>query len=159
MGEVQQAGSSQGIMNVEIIGIDHIYISVTDMLRSEQFYDKTMGALGFKKNSFENEGDPHVQYFNRHFGFVLRPARAKGIHDPLAPGLHHFCCRVEDHAAVDEIARRFAELKIECSAPQLYPEYAPDYYAIFISDPDGIRLEVTNYRKERRRRFEAWPNV
>lgn len=67
--------------------------------------------------------------------------------------------RVEDHAAVDEIARRFAELKIECSAPRRYPEYAPDYYAIFFSDPDGIRLEVTNYRKERRRRFEVWPNV
>src|SRR6266567_7483688 len=37
---------------------------------------------------------------------------------------------------------------VACSAPQLYPEYAPDHYAIFFSDPDGIRLEVTNYRQE-----------
>src|SRR5262245_19576761 len=79
-------------MNIEAIGIDHIYIAVNDILRSEQFYDKAMGVLGFKKNSFENEGDPHVQYFNRHFEFV-RPAHAKGIHDPLAPGLHHFWFR------------------------------------------------------------------
>ena len=45
------------------------------------------------------------------------------------------------------------------SPPQLYPEYAPDYYAIFFSDPDGIRLEVTNYREERRKRFEDWDDA
>jgi len=66
---------------------------------------------------------------------------------------------VEDSATVDLIARRFAEMQIACSAPQLYPEYAPDYYAIFFADPDGIRLEVTNYRQERRKRFEDWKNV
>ena len=38
-------------------------------------------------------------------------------------------------------------------SPQLYPEYAADYYATFFEDPDGIRLEVTNFREERRRRF------
>jgi hypothetical protein len=52
-----------------------------------------------------------------------------------------------------------AALGIPCSAPALYPEYAPDYYAMFFSDPAGIRLEVTNYRKERKERFERWPNV
>src|SRR4030095_8551840 len=31
---------------------------------------------------------------------------------------------------------------IDYSAPQLYPEYAPDYYAIFFRDPDGVQLEV-----------------
>jgi hypothetical protein len=30
------------------------------------------------------------------------------------------------------------------SPSQFYPEYAPDYYAIFFADPDGIRLEATN---------------
>jgi glyoxylase I family protein len=145
-------------MNTEVIGIDHIYIAVTDLARSEVFYDTVMPVLGFKKNSFPNEGDRHVQYYNRHFGFVLRPAKRLLPHDPLAPGLHHFCFRVEDQAAVEEIANRFGELGIECSTPQLYPEYAPDYWAIFFQDPDGIRLEVTNYRAERRRRFEEWPN-
>ncbi|PYJ97601.1 MAG: glyoxalase, partial [Verrucomicrobia bacterium] len=34
-----------------------------------------------------------------------------------------------------------------------------DYYAIFFSDPDGIRLEVTNYRQERRNRFDDWEHA
>ena len=118
-------------MNFEVIGIDHIYISVMDLPRSESFYDRIMPVLGFLKNSFPNEGDRHIQYYNRHFGFVLRPARQKTPHDPLTPGLHHFCFRVEDHGTIEAIALRFEELGVECSAPRLYPDYAPDYYAIF----------------------------
>ena len=60
---------------------------------------------------------------------------------------------------MDAIAKRFAEDGVTCSSPQLYPEYAPDYYAIFFSDPDGIRLEVTNYRQERRNRFDDWEHA
>jgi len=119
-----------------------------------------MRILGFRKNTFTNEGDHHIQYYNRHFGFVLRPARSnQSKYDALAPGLHHFCFRVEDSASVDAIAKRFAEDGVTCSSPQLYPEYAPDYYAIFFSDPDGIRLEVTNYREERRKRFDDWEHA
>src|SRR5881394_3839254 len=143
-------------MNIEIIGIDHLYLAVSDLQRSQRYYDRVMPWLGFRKNSFQNEGDLHIQYYNRHFGFVLRPARTITAHDPLAPGLHHFCFRVEDCAAVNAVANGFAELQIECSAPQYYPEYAPDYYAIFFCDPDGVQLEVTNYRQERRKRFADW---
>ena len=147
-------------MSTETIGIDHIYITVSDLARSERFYDRVMRVLGFRKNTFTNEGDHHIQYYNRHFGFVLRPARSNhSRYDSLAPGLHHFCFRVEDSASVDAIAKRFAEDGVTCSSPQLYPEYAPDYYAIFFSDPDGIRLEVTNYRQERRKRFDDWQHA
>lgn len=60
----------------EVIGIDHIYITVSDLQRSEAFYDRVMlEALGFRKNKFILGGEPHVQYFNRHFGYVLRPSR------------------------------------------------------------------------------------
>lgn len=37
-----------------------------------------------------------------------------------------------------------------CSSPQLYPDDAPDYDAIFFSEPDCLRLKVTNYHQERR---------
>jgi catechol 2,3-dioxygenase-like lactoylglutathione lyase family enzyme/GNAT superfamily N-acetyltransferase len=141
----------------EVIGIDHIYLAVSDLVRSENFYDRVMGILGFRKNTFPNDGDHHIQYYNRHFGFVLRPARSgPRTHDSLAPGLHHFCFRVEDSAAVEALAQRLAEAGVNCSTPQFYPEYAPDYHAIFFADPDGIRLEVTNYRQERRRRHDDW---
>jgi glyoxylase I family protein len=145
-------------MNIEAIGIDHIYITVSNLGRSERFYDVAMNILGFRKNEFLNEGDRHIQYYNRHFGFVLRPARSFVPHDPFASGLHHFCFRVNDNAAVNEAAKRFTIAGIVCSVPQLYPEYAPDYYATFFSDPDGIRLELTNYRQERRRRYEDLAN-
>src|SRR5436190_22286940 len=108
-------------MTIEIIGIDHIYIAVSDPSRSEQFYDRVMPILGFRKNKFVNDGDQHIQYYNRHFGFVLRPAHSLNVrHDSFAPGLHHLCLRVEDSAAVDALAKRFTEIGIACSAPQLY---------------------------------------
>jgi catechol 2,3-dioxygenase-like lactoylglutathione lyase family enzyme len=98
-----------------------------------------------------------VQYFNRHFGFVLRPAHAgTPAHYPYAPGLHHLCLRVDSQADVAAVFHILAALGVEASAPQLYPEYAPDYHAVFFRDPDGIRLEVTNFRAERRQRFEQW---
>lgn len=45
---------------------------------------------------------------------------------------------------------------IEVSAPRYYTEYAPDYYATFLTDPDGIRLEITNFREQRRKRMVEW---
>jgi catechol 2,3-dioxygenase-like lactoylglutathione lyase family enzyme len=71
----------------EVIGIDHLYISVSSIERSQAFYDKVfVDVLGFRKNSFVLAGDAHVQYYNRHFGYVLRPARVVQAHEPYAPG-------------------------------------------------------------------------
>lgn len=141
-----------------VIGLDHIYIAVRDLGRAELFYDGLLQqVLGFQKKTFVLAGEPHIQYFNRHFGYVLRPAHTLVAHDPYAPGLHHFCLRVDSIADVQETARQLGALGLVCSAPQCYPEYAPDYWAIFLSDPDGIRLEITNYRQERRARYAQSP--
>ncbi|WP_349568805.1 VOC family protein [Azotobacter salinestris] len=141
----------------EVIGIDHIYITVSDLRRSEAFYDRVfVGILGFRKNELTLGSDPHIQYFNRHFGYVLRPARASSGHDSYAPGLHHFCLRVDSVSEVVEIAESLRRLGIAASEAALHAEYAPDYWATFFSDPDGIRLEVTNYRQERRDRHDNW---
>lgn len=140
----------------EVIGIDHVYVTVSDIERSEPFYDTVMGELGFRKNQFQLGGEKHVQYYNRHFGYVLRPARSQTGHDPYAPGLHHFCLRVEGAEEVKEAARRLRKRNISVSEPRLYHEYAPDYFAVFFSDPDGVRLEITNYRQERRDRHDHW---
>ena len=143
----------------EIIGIDHIYITVSDLERSEIFYDVVMHVLGFRKNQFHIGGESHIQYYNRHFGYVLRPARVPGPHNPYAAGLHHICLRVESEGEVKETARRLKEHNISVSEPRLYSEYAPDYFAVFFSDPDGVQLEVTNYREERRQRHDNWENT
>ena len=141
----------------EVTGIDHIYITVSDLDRSEVFYDQVLlKTLDFRKNKFTLGGDPHVHYFNRHFGYVLRPSRTPVKHDSYAPGLHHLCLRVnsdEDVVAVSVTLRRAG---IDASKARNSPEYAPDYWATFFCDPDGIRLEVTNSRQERRDRHDNW---
>ena len=150
----------------DVIGIDHIYIAVANLQRSEAFYDVVMPLLGFRKNTFVLAGEPHVQYFNRHLGYVLRPARishAAISHAAIshadtayAPGLHHLCWRVDSSSDVAELALQLQQAGIAVTAAESYPEYAPDYVACFLSDPDGIRLEITNYRLERRDRHDHW---
>lgn len=141
----------------EVTGIDHIYIAVSDLERSEIFYDQVMlGALNFRKNKFALGGDPHIQYYNRYFGYVLRPSRTQVAHDAYAPGLHHFCLRVNSATEVAAASTQLRRTGIEASEAKLYPEYAPDYWATFFTDPDGIRLEITNYRLERRERHDNW---
>jgi glyoxylase I family protein len=145
---------------LDVIGIDHIYVTVSDLARSEVFYDTALcHVLGFKKNIFVLNGDRHVQYYNRHFGYVIRPSHGAQPYDAYVPGLHHFCFRVDSVADVHEAADRLRAGGIEASAAVNHPEYAPDYWATFLADPDGIRLEITNYRQERRARHDRWPNV
>lgn len=140
----------------DVIGFDHIYIAVSDMARSELFYDRLMSVLGFRKNAFAIGGEPHIQYYNRHFGYVLRPARVVHEPDPYSPGLHHLCLRVQSVEDVAAVASQLQAAGIAATAPALHPSYAPDYWATFFADPDGLRLEVTNYRQERRDRHDQW---
>ena len=144
-------------MAVEVIGIDHVFVAVRDLEISGEFYDCVMGVLGFRKRATSLGRDPHLHYYNRYVAYSLRPARkGTGHHDPYAPGLHHLCFRVVDEAAVD---RAFGELRaagVEATEPRYYPEYAPDYYATFFSDPDGLRLEVMIFREARRRIMYDW---
>jgi glyoxylase I family protein len=142
---------------VEVIGIDHIFVTVRDLRSSEEFYDRVMAVLGFRKWETPISSDPHVIYYNRYFAYSLRPAREGAPdHDPYAPGLHHFCFRVVDEAAVDRAAIELRTVSVEATEPRYYPEYGPDYYATFFSDPDGVRLEVMNFRERRRKIMYDW---
>lgn len=146
----------------DVIGIDHIYIAVTDLDRSAAFYDRVFGVLGFRSNRFTlpgaNGGTPHIQYYNRHFGYVLRPAPAGAAPAGVA-GLHHFCFRVETVADVEAAVSALNAAGIAATPATRFPEYAPDYVATFFSDPDGLRLEITNYRAERRERHDHWDQL
>ncbi len=136
---------------------NHIYVTVRDLRRSEGFYDRVMPVLGFRKRRGEIGGDPHLHYYNRQFGYSLRPAREGAPdHDPYTPGLHHFCFRVVDGEAVDRAAEGLWEAGVGATEPRHYPEYDTDYYATFFEDPDGARLEVTNFRERRRKLMHDW---
>lgn len=66
------------------------------------------------------------------------------------------CFGVVDEEAVDRAARELAEAGVEATEPRYYPEYGPDCYATFLTDPDGIRLEVMNSRELRRGLMYDW---
>jgi len=152
-------------MNIQVIGIDHIYIAVSNIRRSEGHYDKVMSILGFRKNKFVNDGDPHIQYYNRYFGFVLRPVhQTPPPTGHLMPGLHHLCFRVESIAELDAVAARFRAAGIECPDPEHLPEYAPDDYAIFFfpsrlrafaSSSTGVRWKMAHTKTQREFGLEA----
>jgi glyoxylase I family protein len=142
---------------LEVLGLDHLYLAVRDLARSVAFYDPVMRALGFRKGDRAIGGEPHVHYFNRVLQISLRPAGpGTPDHDSYAPGLHHLCLQVQDRAAVELAAETLQRLGVETTQPAEYPEYSPDYYAIFFEDPDGLRLEIVNRRATRRTVVERW---
>jgi glyoxylase I family protein len=140
----------------EILGVDHIYLAVSDFSRSEKFYDGVMEALGFKKSTAPIAGEPHCHYYNREFQISIRPAHSSARFNSYAPGVHHLCLRVSDNTAVDTVAERLRALAVVVDGPRLCPEYAPDYYAVFFEDPDGIRLEVMNHIQRRQTMRARW---
>jgi catechol 2,3-dioxygenase-like lactoylglutathione lyase family enzyme len=144
---------------MEVIGLDHVYLTVSDFARAEAFYDRVMRALGYFKGTAPIGGDPHAHYFNRVMQISIRPARTAAPHDPYAPGLHHLCLQLRDRAAVDEAHATLVALGVEATAPAPYPEYAPDYYATFFEGPDGLRFELVARRSKRDAIVREWSEL
>jgi catechol 2,3-dioxygenase-like lactoylglutathione lyase family enzyme len=143
----------------DVIAVDHVYVAVRDFGRSARFYDAVMRLLGFRKGTSPIAGEPHAHYFNRITQYTIRPARGADAHDPYRPGLHHLCFRVPARADVDAIVAALRDVGVEATTPALYPEYAPDYYATFFTDPDGIRLEVVAHRRMRSLVCDHWDEL
>jgi catechol 2,3-dioxygenase-like lactoylglutathione lyase family enzyme len=135
----------------DIVAIDQIYIGVTDLARSEAFYDRAMRALGYRKTRFAVNREPRIEYFGRDVGYVLRPAASRPTE--AAAGPQHLCLAVASPDEVGAIAQRLREAGIAASDPELRTCYAPDYWATFFTDPDGLHLEVTNYRNRTQQRL------
>lgn len=141
---------------MEVIGLDHIYLTVSDFARSEEFYDRIAQLLGFRKGDKAIGGDPHAHYFNRALQLSIQPARSDRAHDPYSPGLHHLCLQLRTSSDIDRAAEGLRKLGIEATTPRRYPEYNPDYYATFFEDPDGIRLELVCRTPYRDALVEYW---
>src|SRR5215831_15073997 len=141
---------------IEVIGLDHLYLTVSDVAASEPWYDSVFGLLDFRKTDTAIAGDPHRHYFNRVMQVSIRQAKTATKHDPYAPGLHHVCLQVADRVAVDSFQRLALAKGISATAPAVYPQYADDYYATFLDDPDGLRFEIVARRARRRLYAERW---
>jgi catechol 2,3-dioxygenase-like lactoylglutathione lyase family enzyme len=132
--------------------IDHIQITVKDMEIAVPFYDKFLPLLGFdvqrKVSATIEEHDFHVvEYTHPRLAFALTSPR-KGFVDETVhrrkPGaLHHLAFKAESRAEVDRLHSELKEIGATIvSEPRLYPEYGPNYYALFFKDPDGIKYEI-----------------
>ena len=106
---------------IEVIGLDHIYLAVSDLERSEKFYDAVFGILDFRKSDSAIAGHEHRHYFNKITQISIRPAQS-GNHDPYAPGLHHLCLQVSNNADVDRAAALLGGAGVHTTKPALYPD-------------------------------------
>lgn len=117
--------------------IDHISLPVSDLARAKAFYDAVLAAVGYRRmmdfGQAAGYGDGHP-----HFWIGVPPA---GEQAP-ASGVH-IAFRAKDRAAVDAFhAAALAHGGRDNGAPGLRPLYHPDYYAGFVFDPDGNRIEA-----------------
>jgi len=132
--------------------IDHIQITVKDMDVAVPFYDKFLPLLGFdiqnRVSAVIEEHEFHVvEYTHPRLAFAITSPRKAFVDDTIhrrKPGaLHHLAFKAVSRTEVD---RLFAELKeigaTIVSEPRLYPEYGPDYYALFFKDTEGIKYEI-----------------
>jgi catechol 2,3-dioxygenase-like lactoylglutathione lyase family enzyme len=118
----------------------HVSIGVRDLARSKQFYEAALLPLGYRciraARSLAGWG------FGRDdIGFWLIEAD-RPVQADEKTGLH-FCFAALDRDAVDAFyAAALAAGGRDNGAPGPRPKYGPDYYAAFVIDPDGYRIEA-----------------
>jgi len=127
--------------------IDHISIGVTDFERARGFYDAALGALGYHRmmdfGQAAGYGDRHPSFW---IGVPEPSPDAPDGYSLLAPG-GHVAFAAPDRAAVDAFHRAaLAQGGRDNGGPGLRPHYHPDYYAAFVLDPDGNRLEAVCHK-------------
>ncbi|MGK7870205.1 VOC family protein [Falsiroseomonas sp. E2-1-a20] len=122
--------------------LDHVSIAVVDLARAARFYDAVMAALG----------QPCVWREERAIGYGLRDAgsyltiRAGAT---AADAACHWAFRAKGRAAVRDFhAAGLAAGGTDDGAPGLRPIYHPHYYAAFLRDPDGNRIEAVFHGPE-----------
>jgi glyoxylase I family protein len=132
---------------IEVLGVEHIDVTVNDIARSAIFYDKVMPALGFRR-LVEDDGDD-IRWGNAHITFAIRqaPATQRGASfDRYRVGLHHLAFKAKSREAIDEFYRFLMRENLPIlDAPAEYPQYGPNYYAVFFADPDGMKLELVHF--------------
>ena len=117
---------------------DHISIGVKNIERSGTFYDAALGPLGYERlSSFGNT----VGYGAEKPAFWVMEAEHPVPADRES-GLH-FCFTATSEEAVNSFyAAGLANGGEDNGPPGIRPEYSQFYYAAFVIDPDGYRLEA-----------------
>jgi catechol 2,3-dioxygenase-like lactoylglutathione lyase family enzyme len=141
--------------------LSHIDISVGYPERSIPFYDALLSGLGYSRmvTGHPGFGGPHprrawwsLTYADgSRFGIEVRPAddtKRDRRYDRYAPGPHHLAFHANNREVVDKIYRAMLAIDADILDPPVdysgQSGYGEGYYAVFIADPDGVKLEVVH---------------
>jgi catechol 2,3-dioxygenase-like lactoylglutathione lyase family enzyme len=117
---------------------DHISLGVADIARTRKFYDATLEPLGYKRLS---NSDDSLGYGTESVSLWIGKA-ARPVPADKESGLH-FCFVAPSREAVDKFhAAALAQGGSDNGAPGLRADYGDNYYAAFVVDPDGYRIEA-----------------
>lgn len=117
--------------------LGHMSIGVRDIAKARRFYDALFGPIGWTNLWSDDDalgyGPPGG---NDKFAVFLKP----DTHPP-GPGFH-LCFNAPNQAAVDAFhSAALGNGGTDDGAPGLRPHFGPDYYACFVFDPEGWKLE------------------
>ena len=119
--------------------IDHLSLEVADYERSKRFYAAVLAPLGYQLFMEGSSGAGFRKGFIPDF-WVKQGEPGKSTH--IA-----FAC--DDRAAVDAFHRAaLAAGALDNGAPGLRPQYHPNYYGAFVSDPDGYNIEAVCHKPQ-----------
>jgi catechol 2,3-dioxygenase-like lactoylglutathione lyase family enzyme len=122
---------------------DHLTLAVTDLDRARRFYDAALAPLGIVPQSVDGRSASYERHGCDDFTIIRSDT------PPGAPHAAHVCFRAPGRAAVRAFhAAGLAAGGRDDGGPGLRPEYSPVYYAAFLSDPDGNRIEAVTRAAE-----------
>jgi catechol 2,3-dioxygenase-like lactoylglutathione lyase family enzyme len=118
--------------------IAHLSIGVKDLVAARRFYDAALAPLGYR--CLYPRAD-HAGYGAQAAYFWLNEVARPVPPDPES-GLH-ICFDAPSRAAVDAFhAASLAAGATDNGKPGVRPQYRQPYYAAFVIDPDGYRIEA-----------------
>jgi len=125
--------------------LHHISLGVADIELSARFYDAVLAPLGYVRvwdDIRPGEPDQAIGYGPSGGGDKLaikhRPEAAR----PPGPGFHLALAAPSRGAVTQFHAAALANGGTDNGGPGLRPDYGANYFAAFVVDPDGHRLEA-----------------
>ena len=129
---------------MEINGIAHIQLTVSNFEISRAFYERLLPFLGLRPIM---QGDGFYYCVGGRTGVAISPADPEHEHERFVQrrvGLHHICFRARERADVDTVHSFLLEIGARVIHPPEDAPWASGYYSVLFEDPDGIRLEVNH---------------
>ncbi len=129
---------------MEINGVAHVMLTVSDFEKCVPFYEKLLPFLGLKP-VIKNADTLYCVGGRTAVGIVRAADEYRsGRFVQRRVGLHHACFRARERAHVDEAYEFLRGIGAKIVHPPEDGPWAPGYYSVLFEDPDGIRLEINH---------------